>query len=362
MHIQFELGLQKLGSSARRKFLREEIDNFLNRAQDQFIQESVKVKEDNQGFETIQVDIDRIRPLIKVKNLVAAYIATYGDYSEYQVDLPSNYSYLISDRWKDSKVCSSNTSTTITKAYVVLPLPDSEEVAAPYYAQASIVMDDGSPSDTLVALADLPGYAGYSTVEQKFSIPQLMQETFQQYLNNSLLEDDATRVTDIYWERYKDLYFPGSFIILITPSTPPDTFGVLPTIIIDGDTTEADIVQAFEAVQKEAVSYKYITSRLVRSSKLDNVLQTEYYKPQPKSPVTSIDNSLLRAYVHTNRIVNSVDLTYIMQAQRINLTLQRNCQLASDFHQKLVDMAVQYAAGRIEQKDLYQITTLENKS
>lgn len=366
MHIQFELGLQKLGSSARRKFLQEEIDNFLNRAQDQFIQDSVKVKEDTFGFETIQVDIDRIRPIVKIKNINAEFRRSLKDYTEYQIGLPSDYSYLVSDRWFDAKACSTNITTNSSRALLAIAFADSTAIAAPYYGDFQVRMtDNGLIDDSVVDLASDTNslWTGVSTQEQKFSIPKLTQELLRQKIsNNQNLGVGGSYLVDIYWERYKGYYYPNSFVFIINPVT-AGVFTYLAELTIDTVELEGStgIEEEFTIHSTVDGVYSNHTSRLVRSSKLDNVLQTEYYKPQITSPVSAIDGDILRLYSHNSRIVNSVDLTYIRQAQRINLTLQRNCELAQDFHQKIVDMAVQYATGRLEQKDLYQITTLENK-
>jgi hypothetical protein len=364
MHIQFELGLQKLGSWARRKFLREEIDNFLNRAQDQFIQDSVKVKEDTLGFETIQVDIDRIRPIVAIKTINAEYKKTYKSYIEYNIGLPSDYSYLVSDRWYDAKTCSTNITTSSSRAIIPIPFEDSTAIAQPYYADFQIRMAGGMVDDVVIVLSDDTNslWTGVTTIEQKFSIPRLVQELFQQKINSDDLGIGGSYLTSIYWEKYKNFYYPNNFVFIVTPVT-PGVFTYTPALTLDTVEIDNDGGVEEDYIVHSTVDglYSNHTSRLVRSSKLDNVLQTEYYKPQITSPVSAIDGDTLRLFSHTSRIVNSVDLTYIRQAQRINLTLQRNCELAPDFHQKIVDMAVQYATGRLEQKDLYQITTLENK-
>jgi hypothetical protein len=69
----------------------------------------------------------------------------------------------------------------------------------------------------------------------------------------------------------------------------------------------------------------------------------------------------LKVYSHPSYIVNKASITYVRKPARISLSLQRNCELAPEFHQQIVDRAIALAAGAVEQQGLYQTQTLENK-
>jgi hypothetical protein len=95
MHIAFNLGLQRMNANAYDTFLNEEIDFFLNRAQDRFIKERTNVKSDprRDGFEGSQKRLDDIRVLVQ-QNFNETFPAQEGA-QWIQGDLPVNYIHLV---------------------------------------------------------------------------------------------------------------------------------------------------------------------------------------------------------------------------------------------------------------------------
>ena len=364
MHIEFEIGVQKLNSLSRRKFFPEQIDNLLNRAVEQFIKDSIIEEEDEHGFETRQIDIDRIRPLITRVSLPAEYQEDTTDYSEYLIHLPSDYSYLVSDVWYHAKNCIAKlTSTTVSRYYYRYPVKVTATATAPFYAIANLKVVTDAYVDLVEDLKQGTTVALYAGLlsNEKFPVIRLMRETFSQKKRNAAFSAGATltggnTIHGLYYERYGTLNFPGELIV-VTSDTGTHH------IVLDATDTAIASSVSIPYVQKSSTdTYALDPSRLVRSNRVDEILHTKYYKPHEDSPVSVIESNLMRLFSHPKRIVNKSTITYIRQPQKIDLALQRNCELADEFHRKIVDLAVDYAAGHIEAKDLKAVTNDEKKS
>jgi hypothetical protein len=346
MHIEFSLGFQKLGANSRRKFYPEEIDALLNRAVGFFIEDQIKETEDKEGFQNIQIDVDKIRPLI-VRGLTvnAEKQAALGSY---KAILPGDYAYMISSTWNSAKNCATITSASQTRNYFVMQFTDSTKGSAPYYATASIAQG----GTTLVSLAaDIPQskYTGYPAVADKFSVINLLREVFYEKKRRGTIASGY----ELYFERMGNLYIPGA-LILVSPVSTDVTFTI--------DSTISTITASSTSYNQQASSsYTGVTARQIKSSVLDNVLGTPFIGPLKHSPVSAIIGNEIEVHSHSSCIVNTGSLTYIRKPSRISLSLQRNCELAPEFHQSIVDKAVEFAAGRVEQQGLYQVTETENK-
>jgi hypothetical protein len=95
MHTAFNIGLQRIAANAYDTFLNEEIDFFLNRAQDRFIKERTNVKSDTRrdGFEGSQKRLDDIRVLVQ-QGFVEDIPVQLGE-QWIQTDVPVNYIHLV---------------------------------------------------------------------------------------------------------------------------------------------------------------------------------------------------------------------------------------------------------------------------
>lgn len=98
LHYAFDQGLQKVGSYAYDNFLADEVDFWLNRAQERFIKDRVFVSSDVKqlGFAGSQKRLDDIREIVSI-NYIDDTAATPGTESQ-EYDLPVDYLYLINLR------------------------------------------------------------------------------------------------------------------------------------------------------------------------------------------------------------------------------------------------------------------------
>lgn len=352
MHIQFGLGFQKLGANSRRKFYPQEIDALLNRSMDQFIADQVKVTTDAQGFEQVQIDVDKIRPLIVRDTYMSArYVPSVATgYRRYKSELPGDYAYLISDVWSLVKKCDTTVSSSSTLHAYVIPVADSTKVDAPYYNNVKL----HSQNFDLELATAIPygAYTGYPSKKDKYRVIELLLETFYE-LKHRPDKLAAMNSYDLYWERAGELYYPGHLIMTSTVSETP-------TFVVDTTSQEVLKLTITGTYDTAGPVWSPYAGRLTKASAIDNLLTTPYYKPLPTSPLTLMTEGMVHVYSPASHIVNGGTLTYIRKAARIDLSLQRNCELAPDFHQYIVDKAVEYAAGRVESPNLYQAAATEN--
>lgn len=347
MHIQFSLGLQKIGANSRRKFYDEEVDVFLNKAVEEFVADQVKETSDERGFQKIQVDLDKIRPLIVRDARIPAYLVEEAtQWREYKLRLPGDYSYLISDLIFTAKDCSEVVSAQESRYALRMRGPDTL-ASTDHYAQVEVVDN----TLTLDISADIPDslYSGFSSKAEKFRAIELLLELF--YEKRKLTP--ALQGYQLYWEKAGELYYPGH-LLLLKDNNSATTLTIDAAVNIGTSSNVGGIRETAEA-------YLRYPSRLTKASAIDNVLTTPFYGPLPKSPVSTITDGVLRIYSNPSYIVNMASLTYIRRPAKINLSLQRNCELAADFHPQIVDKAVAIAAGKLEQTNLYQTQTLENE-
>jgi hypothetical protein len=98
LHYAFDQGLQKVGSYAYDNFLPEEIDYWLNRAQERFIKDRAFIFSDQKqaGFEANQKRLDDLKNIISLDYLDDAAPAAGVAFQEY--NLPLDYLYLINIR------------------------------------------------------------------------------------------------------------------------------------------------------------------------------------------------------------------------------------------------------------------------
>jgi len=113
LHYSFDQGLQKVGSYAYDNFLPDEIDFWLNRAQERFIKDRLFITADAKqlGFANGQKRLDDIREIIAINYIDDAAATVNAESQEY--DLPLDYMHLVNLRARIYKNrCAPATTTT----------------------------------------------------------------------------------------------------------------------------------------------------------------------------------------------------------------------------------------------------------
>ena len=198
-HLEIRQASQNIAANVRRKLLPQEIDWLLNKTQERFIQSKVKPRKDGSGgFQIEQLDVDAIRTLLKSKD-IPAFISEM----DYEAQLPADYSYLISDDSKTLLLCGGTAVPPVntTETSLILPLVTSHKSANFYL---SVILNIGS--SLVIQLSDIVSfyastYASLQAKDEKY----VLRDAFLWYIRNVLN-------VEVYWERYKTIIAPYSFI------------------------------------------------------------------------------------------------------------------------------------------------------
>lgn len=128
MHTAFNQGLQRVNSSAYDYFTDEEINYWLNRAQERFIKDRAFITGDVKrvGFEGNQKRLDDIRTLVS-QDYFDGWTANTGARWE-QADLPADYSYLVNLRASIRYDVCGDVSITSPQRDIPVRIVDNAEV------------------------------------------------------------------------------------------------------------------------------------------------------------------------------------------------------------------------------------------
>lgn len=346
MHIEFNQAVQKIGANSTRKAYPEEIDWLLNKAMERFIQSKVKPKKDGSGgFEIDQMDLDAIRPLLTNAKIDARVVDPNNGY--YSAQLPGDYAYLISDDSLTEQLCGNPlpTLTQINQHYYIIRLSPYTGGLPPYFKTVKITVSS-APTKSLgqIALSNNANFVGYSSTDQVFMLtnPILMN-----------LKLDAN--IEVYWERYAGIYVPKNFILV----------DKAPHFEVDSNDGTGDPMYSDDATfvyyRRPTTKGKWVPNRLSRTDKVSTLLVTPYYKTSHLSPISELQGDQLLVYGdNSSFIVSTVNIDYVRKHRRIELILGQDCELASEFHPAICDLAAEYFKAMIADTNGWEVKMKDN--
>lgn len=319
MHLEIRQASQNIAANVRRKLLPQEIDWLLNKIQERFIQSKVKPRKDGSGgFQVDQLDVDSIRTLLVTKEIEALTSGT-----DYTAQLPADYSYLISDDSKTLLLCgTTKTTTTISETSLVLPLFTTGKSSPNYYLTMSLAVGP----NTVISLANLvafyrANYTGLQSKDEKY----VLRDALLWYIRNVLS-------IEAYWERYKSIIAPYSFIF------PGANVG---SISIDSGVTTG--VTRTISNSKYVANGTWVPNRLTASNEISTMMVTPWVSSNAKSPISELSGDKLIIHGDSSFIVSGlVRIDYIKKPRKINLLLNQDCELPEEFHQSVCDLTVEY--------------------
>lgn len=338
MHIETNQGLQKIAANRTRKFFGDELDWLLNKNMERYVQSNVTPKADgNGGFEVKQFSIDAIRPLMKTGVELPAFIA---DPRRYGAVLPGDYAYLISDEAviKLPGILPDMTpevpiKTDLARNLLLIPFkraPNTVPLTPPYYPAATLTINGNIEFDLgAYTLAHDTPYTGYSSPYQLDEIISCMLMTL------------CANGWHAYWERVGDQYYPRTLVIVSANTIAGSlSMGAVVTngTILTRTVQTADLPN--EPTQDQA-------NRLTASHIVQNLREVAFYKTQPESPISELQQGILYVYANKTFIVTNMRISYVRKHRRISLVLGTDCDLAPEFHQMVCDLTVEYILGMI---------------
>ena len=341
MHLEVNQGLQKVAANKTRKYLSEEIDWILNKVESRFIQSKLRPRKGG-SFSIDQLDIDAVRPL-----LVTTFKDVFIDQTRsrrYEVPLPMDYAYLISDSSEVSDRCNLTTqpTETTTSIYIAwLKKLRSAKGSAPYYETLSIT----AGANTVSIPSNLPYSNAYTGFQRKEDVDFLTD-----WLVHTLRNTVASTIEAGY-ERYGSHYKSNHFAFV--SKTNNITLGN----VIDG--SSGVVTERQEVVVKQhtpLTTTSYVQNRLENSETVRGLLGVAFFAPSAMSPISELQGNTLYIYTDGNFTVNRCELTYIRKPRPMSLALGSDCELAEQFHRTLCDLAVEHIKNRLENVPGQQLT------
>lgn len=326
MHIKVEQGIQKIAANRTRKLYPEEIDFVLNGMVTRFIKDGIRLNSEG-VYEISELYAQALAPL-KVVNYQNPLRKVTDDF--YQCNLPADFNYLVSAGISVGSTCSNKEDaievTTESWRNYLINLTTTKS-AKPYYQTFSILLADG----TTISNSQVPGYTGYDRPEQIFQFGNLVKELLWEHGVNA------------YFEEMDDFSRNGYIII-------PGALAPITSVLIDGNAVSVTTTAAVTRTFTDAQVMTMADIRLMKGAYSHALRTTAYYRTSAKSPLAEAHGTgSIYVYVDSSFIVGYLLSTYIRKPRRIDVKLQRNCDIHPDFHEDICDRAVVYLKEKFGQ-------------
>jgi hypothetical protein len=364
MHIEVLQGLQKVAAYTDDMFSPEEIDLHLTKQQNRLVEEIV-----NKKFEDVQVGLDYIKPLIVKNNALQVFIpqtadAMYESSMVYAI-LPPEYLHLITDRSgvvtsNNTTVCSDLTGyktnntflSNYTEYIAAVPMFTPLVTQAPYYYKFTMTLTvAGNPVSIVVP----QGLWNIKSANSSFSITNYVMENFR--FNN----------VKIYWESYRGVFYPNSFVLVTSDAT-------ITQVSISCTKSESDVSNGGSAVSNfnAGTVYKvpnyaaipgyqlsYTSNQLTENDDLYTQNANPFYKSNQASPKSVLASNYLMIYESKSFLISKALIDYVRIPRQISLSLNQISELGGNGPSVVVDRTIEYLKLAIENPS-YQAVLNDN--
>lgn len=335
MLIEVNTSLQAIGASRTRKYYPEEIEWYLNKIQNRFVQLCLRRKGGEQTgymrseadanlFEVDEMYRDAIRNLLKETYLPTDYTNSTGLTAK--TFLPTDYSYAL-DIGAFADLCTtfrSNLMQPTTMRIVGIPYPaDSTKGNKHYFEDLTITRG----SDIIYSRE---GYYSYPAALQ------VIEEVQGVYMMA-----DGT-VISVAVDNIGSFYKPG-YILMLVPND-----SQVYSIAYEGSPNNLTLQYTF-VVNTTGIAQGPVNvpARSVNNSNTFSSGTTPYYKTSVKEITMKINGSVILIDTATNFIVNGMVLSYVRKPRRISVSLNIGSEIAPEFHNQMCDMTVNHIRERI---------------
>lgn len=354
MHIEVNLSMQSIASNVKRKFYPEEIDWILNKNIDRFVKskiqpEKIQTKQGTQlagGFQIDEINLDSLRTILELDYPLPIFKYSPED-SAVRAQLPNNYLHLVEDSSvvvRDCEPVFKAVNFAENSEFIYsLKIDKTAKTSAPFYANTSVKLEptNGSPAINIIPANIFP---------QSLEDPSMIF-TIQSVIKNYVNTQKPTK--KLYWERYKSFYNPGCLLMVEASNIGPLKFATDSTVIT------AQIWNLTSYIT-EPVKGVIKSNRLVRSATKSNLQDSAFNKSSWLSPISNIQNNILKIYHDSKFIVTQAVISYIRKPQVVSLSLGIGCDLPEDYHQSICDMTVEYMKQTISDPN-YQYKVQDNQ-
>lgn len=332
MHIEVNQSLQKVAANTTRKFLTEEIDWVLNKVQDRFIQQCLRPVETPGAkgrFQVVdQLKQDALKAIIVSGHRITTFKSASDPLERVMAYLPGDYQYLLGDMSHYALMCGdAKTTEAYTENIPLLTLAVTTKANAPFYLTGDLTV--GGVNVTIPGSLGIEAtYAGY---------PLKSNVTFlKDFLLSKLIQQGVTA----YWEHFGPHYFPNQFILSGSPSLSWDGVDVTSGSVFTHNYLRVN--------PRTHTTLNQVDNRLLNAYDVHTQLNTPFYTTSYKSPIAELADNILYIYEDKTFTVKAVTISYVRKPQPISLLLGTNCEISTQFHQTICDLAVEYLKGRME--------------
>jgi len=350
MHLEVNQRLQEVASHKRDKFKPQEIDLALNKAMYRLLEAAVLKK-----FEDTQINLSHVGALIH-KNRIGEVIKPASNDKLYEEDFLSIYTVLPPDFYWTTNVraevvtdpleCDTApelATNTLGEYIAIVAFPALG--TAPYFANTSV---SSSTLGTLYTNATIA--AGFASANSKYFVVNNIIETMYRANPNIVA----------YWERYRDVYYPNSFIFVgkvdigtMTVTSNAQTTVVVRTLNSYTGYNRA-LIPDLDSYTKNTVPCEILESDIIYNALKHNT----YYAAGSDQPNVVQTQDYLIAYREESFLITRLMYDYIRKPRTISLVLSQDCELAPTTHPKVIDLAVEIL--RLDTKDQAAATTTQD--
>lgn len=329
MLIEVNTSLQQIGASRTRKFYPQEIEWYLNKAINRFVQGCIRHKENtSNGYTSRDIDVtvfeidelyrDALRNLLTETYLPTNYNPNGLSAMAY---LPPAYSYL-TDIGACCTRCLPFSSVTLQSnvyQFIGVPFPsDSAATNGQYFSNLSVSIN----GDVAYSRSGSYSYASvFQLIEELCEYTPITQNSVGPYTRNG-------------------------YLLLMIPK--PTSGDAVFTISYETTTLTSSVLGSLTAFETGiAPGRANVPTRTVRDTNRYNSKTTAYYEVTEEDVPADIKGYVINLDTATNFIVNGVLVTYIRKPFRISVSLNNTSDIAPEFHNQLCDMTVQMIRERI---------------
>ena len=340
MHIYVRSNVQLMSSNRSRPLQPDEIDWELNKAQTDFLKRYIRPRQDG-SFEIDTLHTSAVQGLVNNRVEIKPIRRSMED----SFPLPEDCLHPLSASVYNHQTCQFTGDTTgdvpVAKSVKVwkLAYPKSTKPTGPYY-QSMILYNGVTP---LFNFGSIYG-GGFPTKEDNF-VP------LQELLTYPYLR----------WEKFLDLRLNNNLLFISGSNQFTDAAGIAPKLNIDG--TDYPFTLEKEYTWKEPVlepSGPLKSFRFIPHDTGETTLTSPYYKNAYQNPGGYWNNDTIHSEKYSSFTVLSMFLNYVRKPRTISLILGQHCELHTDYHKEICDLAVENIMSQI-MSPAYQLKVSEDR-
>lgn len=336
MHIYVRSNVQLLSSNRSRPLQPDEIDWELNKAQTDFLKRYIRPRQDG-SFEIDTLHTSAMQALINNRVEIKPIRLSMED----SFPLPGDCLHPLSASALSNKTCIFPGDTVpVPQAKSVkvwsVPYPQSAKSTAPYYGEVKLM-------DGATVLYTFPNVAGYPSKADNFTpLQELLTYPFSR------------------WERFANERAGNNLLFLSGDGYYTGSAAAL-KLRIDANDYPFTLLKEYTWNEKPLLpSGSLKPFRFVPHDNGESVLSSPYYKNAYNNPGGYWNNDSIHSEKYSSFTVLSLFLNYVRKPRTISLTLNQHCELNTDYHKEVCDLAVENILSQIL-SPAYQVKVAEDR-